>query len=211
MPPVRKSKQKPALGRVTGARTGGRSARVVKEVLAAALSAFAEQGYARLSIEDVALRAGVNKTTVYRRWPSKVELLGAAFLTLRDDDPPPPDSGSLRDDLLQILRHRAAQMVTPQRRALMQALLLGNMDPELQTILKRLRDERPAIPAVVFTRALQRGELAKGSDLQLIAGALLGPINTRVFLKREPVDDAFLRSLIHLIVTGASAGGARPA
>ena len=90
-------KQKLPLGLVTGARTGGRSARVVKEVLAAALTTFAEQGYARLSIESVALRAGVNKTTVYRRWPTKAELLGAAFLTLRDDEPEPPDSDAPRD------------------------------------------------------------------------------------------------------------------
>lgn len=183
---------------------------MVQEVLAATLNLFAEHGYARLSIEAVALRAGVNKTTVYRRWPSKSELLAAAFMTLRDDDPEPPDSGSLGEDLLQILRRLAAQMATPTRRAIMQALLLENADPELQAIIKRMREERPAIPAIVFTRALRRGELPKGSDPQLIAAALLGPLHTRVHVKRELVDDAFVRGLVRLIVAGATAGGARP-
>ena len=63
----------------TRARPGGRSARVVKDVLAAALTAFAESGYAGLSVEDVAARAGVNKTTVYRRWPRKLDLVSDAI------------------------------------------------------------------------------------------------------------------------------------
>jgi AcrR family transcriptional regulator len=199
-----------AVTKVTGARTGGRSARVVKGVLAAALSAFAEHGYAGLSIEGVAARAGVNKTTVYRRWPTKAELLGAAFLTLRDDDPEPPDTGSLSADLLEILRLRAAQVVSPERRAIMQSLVLGS-DPDLHGIVKRMREERPAIPPSVITRAIRRGELPKGSDPELIAAALLGPLHSRVYLKREPIDDAFLRALIRLVVAGAAAGGALPA
>src|SRR6188768_1360597 len=138
----------------TRARTGGRSARVVSEVLSATLEAFAEQGYAGLSVEAVALRAGVNKTTIYRRWPTKTDLVGAALVSLRDDDPEPPNTGSLRDDLLQVLQHWAAQMVTPRRRAIMQSLVLANTDPEMQAIVRRMRAKRPAIPQVVFERAL---------------------------------------------------------
>src|SRR3954464_11362465 len=88
-------------------RTGGRSARVVAEVLSATLEVFAEQGYAGFSVEAVALRAGVNKTTIYRRWPAKSDLLGAALFALRDEDPEPPDTGALREDLVQVLRHWA--------------------------------------------------------------------------------------------------------
>src|SRR6476620_11743683 len=110
---VTKAKGKPA--KVARPRTGGRSARVVAEVLSATLEVFAKQGYAGFSVEAVALRAGVNKTTIYRRWPAKADLVGAALFALRDEDPEPPDSGSLREDLVQVLRHRAAQMETPRR------------------------------------------------------------------------------------------------
>ena len=190
-------------------RTGGRSARVVAEVLSATLAVFAEQGYAGLSVEAVALRAGVNKTTVYRRWPDKVDLVGAALFALRDEDPEPPDSGSLREDLVQILRHWATEMQTPRRRAIMQSLMLANTDPELQALVRRIREERPAIPAMVFERAVKRRELPRGSDTQLIAAALLGPLHTRAHWKREPVDEKFIRALVNLVVTGALAGGAR--
>jgi AcrR family transcriptional regulator len=191
-------------------RTGGRSARVVRDVLAAALEVFAEQGYAGLSIENVAARAGVNKTTVYRRWPSKPELVGAALFRLRDEGPETPDSGSLGEDLFLILQHLATQMVTPRRRAIMHALLLGNGEPELQQLVQRLKRERPAIPHVVIERAVRRGELPKGSSAELIALALLGPLHNRAYWKREALDDAFLRSLIRLVLYGAASGGARP-
>jgi AcrR family transcriptional regulator len=196
--------------RATQARTGGRSARVVREVLSATLEEFAAQGYAGFSVEAVALRAGVNKTTIYRRWPAKADLVGAALASLRDDDPEPPDSGSLREDLLQMLKHWAEQMVTPRRRAIMQSLLVANTDPEMQAIVRRMRAERPAIPQIVFERAFKRRELPRGSDTQLIAAALLGPLHSRTAWKREPVDDAFLRSLVELVVTGALGGGAVP-
>lgn len=187
-------------------RTGGRSARVVSEVLSATLEEFAQQGYVGLSVEAVALRAGVNKTTIYRRWPAKADLVGAALVSLRDDDPEPPNTGSLREDLRQVLWHRAAQMDTPRRRAIMQSLLLANTDPEMQGIVKRMRAERPAIPQVVFERALKRRELPKGADTQLIAATLLGTLHSRTAWKREPVDQDFVRSLVDLVLLGALSG-----
>lgn len=203
----RRSPRKPARpGAGARPRTGGRSARVVSEVLSATLEEFAQQGYAGLSVEAVALRAGVNKTTIYRRWPAKADLVGAALVSLRDADPEPPNTGSLRDDLRQVLWHWAAQLETPRRRAIMQSLLLANTDPEMQAIVRRMRAERPAIPQVVFERALKRRELPKGSDTQLIAATLLGTLHSRTAWKREPVDQAFVRSLVDLVLLGALSG-----
>ncbi len=178
-------------------------------MLGATLQLFAEQGYAGLTVDAVAARASVNKTTIYRRWPSKAELLAAALMSLRDDEPETPDTGSLREDLLLLLRRVAQRMATPTWRAIMQAISLGNADPELQAILQRLRDTRPAIPPLVIERAIQRRELPAGSDPELIASTLLGPLHTRTFLKRQSVDDRFIRRLVDLVVAGAVAGGAR--
>lgn len=182
---------------------------MVREVLAATLELFAEQGYAGLSVEAVAARANVNKTTVYRRWPTKAELVAAALYSLRDEDPPPPDTGSLEQDLLRVVEHLATSLVTPRKRAIMSAFVLGNTDPDLRALLRRMREQRPAIPAVIFERALARGELPKGSNVQLIASALLGPLHTTVIIKREPLDRPFIQGLVRLVVAGARAGGAR--
>lgn len=205
----RVSKRRPTLAAPAARpRTGGRSARVVSEVLSATLKEFTEQGYGGLSFEAVAARAGVNKTTIYRRWPSKMELLGAALMALRDEDPPPPDTGSLREDLLQVLRRWVTQAVAPERRAMMQSFLLANTEPDMQAIVQRLRAERPAIPDIVFERALKRGELPRGTDVQLIRGVLLGTLHARITLKRQTLEKHYLAALVDLVVAGARAGGA---
>lgn len=182
---------------------------MVSEVLSATLTVFAEQGYAGLSVEAVALRAGVNKTTVYRRWPTKSELLGAALMSLREDEPPPPNTGSVREDLIELVGRVAQRMATPSWRAVMNSLVLGNADPELQAVLRRMRDTHPAIPPVVLERAVERRELPRGSDFDLIVAALLGPLHVRIYWKRQTVDERFVRGLVSLVVSGAAAGGAR--
>ena len=188
----------------TRARPGGRSARVVKDVLAAALAAFAESGYAGLSVEDVAARAGVNKTTVYRRWPRKLDLVSAALFSLRERDAEAPDTGSLRDDLFEVLRARVALMSTPENLAIRLAVLLSRGEPELESIIERLRRERPLIPAIVFGRAVQRRELAPRANTRLLAETLIGTVHHRAFWKRESASDQFLRELIDLVVCGTT-------
>jgi AcrR family transcriptional regulator len=190
-------------------RTGGRSARVVAEVLSATLELFAEQGYAGLSVEAVAVRAGVNKTTIYRRWPAKVDLVRAALFSLRDDEPPPPNTGSLREDLQQVLSRWAARMESPRHRAIAQSFVLGNADADVQALVRQMRKERPAIPHLIFERALKRRELPKGADPQLMSAALLGPLHSRAYWKREPIDQQFIIALVNLVVSGAAAGGAQ--
>lgn len=160
-------------------------------------------------MDAVAARAGVNKTTVYRRWPTKAELVSAALYAMRDEEPAPPNTGSLEQDLVELLERMAVSLTTPRKRAFVSSFVVGNVDPELRALLRRLREERPAIPAIVFRRGLERGELPAGTDLQLIASALLGPIQSLVLLKRETVEKPFIERLVRLVLTGAVAGGAR--
>src|SRR5579871_6243993 len=77
-----------------GVRSGGRSARIVAAVLDAAIDALSRASYAAVSIEDVAAAAGVNKTTVYRRWPTRAALVGAALARLAAA-PEAADTGAL--------------------------------------------------------------------------------------------------------------------
>lgn len=187
----------------SGARPGGRSARVVHSVLEATLAVFAEVGYAGLSVEQVAERAAVNKTTVYRRWATKAALVEAALFHMRDEEPEAPDTGSLRADLHEILRRRAERMAEPRLRAVMHALILGNSEPELSTIGQRLRRERPVIPHRVLQRAIERGELPPHTDGSLLAELCLGPLHTRVYWKREQVTEAYITTLVDWVVAGA--------
>src|SRR5262245_64597066 len=99
-------------------RPGGRSARVRAAVLAATLELLAERGFERTELPEVARRAGVHATTVYRRWGAKVRLVGEALLERARPLTPTPDTGTLRSDLEQLLGEGGAHMRTPPVRAL---------------------------------------------------------------------------------------------
>ena len=186
-------------------RPGGRSARVVHDVLEATLEVMAERGYRGLSIEEVASRAGVNKSTVYRRWPTKPDLVRDALLRMSQSDPS-PDSGSLRDDLLEFFGHRLARMSTPRGRSVASVVLLEGQDPELASVLTALKHERPSIPTAMIDRAIARGELPASIDRVLLTEALLS-LYSRALWHNRPPSHLTLRRLLDLILTGARYGG----
>ena len=92
----------------TAPKAPSRAARVEHAIITATRELLAEGGVGRLTIEGVAERSGVAKTTIYRRWRSKSELVGEALRTLRQDEPP-PDTGSFRGDLRELAGHRPRQ------------------------------------------------------------------------------------------------------
>lgn len=189
-----------------GARTGGRSERVVREVLDAALAELARVGYAALRVEDVAAQAGVNKTTIYRRWPTKAALVGAA-LRLVKGPAAPPETGSLRGDLLALARHSVARSSSLTGTGVVRMIMSELDHPEVGALFLALREEGRAPWITVLERATRRGELPAGSDPRLIAELILGAVSARLRL-REPIDEGFLEATVDLVVLGAQHGGA---
>src|SRR5215207_3763595 len=110
-------------------RPGGRSARVRAAVLAATLQLLAERGYDQLELPAVARRAGVNITTVYRRWGARARLVGEALLERTRPLRPTPDTGALRTDLEQLLVEEGALLRTPPVRAMFELLLSESASP----------------------------------------------------------------------------------
>src|SRR5262249_48520076 len=98
---------------MTTTRPGGRTARIRAAVLAAAFDELVEVGYGRLSMESVAQRAEVHKTTVYRNWGSREALIAAAVREQTARDVPMPDTGSLAEDLHLFARAIVANLATP--------------------------------------------------------------------------------------------------
>src|SRR4030095_5129663 len=95
---LRTTERKPRYKTSRRVRVGGRSARVVADVLRTTLEVLGQEGYAGLRIDDVALRAGVNKTTIYRRWPTRADLV-IATLTALASPPTAIETGCLERDL----------------------------------------------------------------------------------------------------------------
>ncbi|HEX5659884.1 MAG TPA: TetR/AcrR family transcriptional regulator [Polyangiales bacterium] len=178
----------------------------------AILTAVAEElgrvGYANLRIEDVATRSGVNKTTIYRRWPQKSELVVAAVERLAPK-PEVYDTGSLRGDLTAMLSDlRSRIMDTPAGRGIARMMQAERAHPEVAGVLRRMRATHVAARRAPFERAIARGEIPAASNVEMISEIAVAPLINRMVHHVEEVDDVFLRGIVEVLVKGAVAGGA---
>ena len=190
-------------------RLGGRSERVVNDVLRATAGEIARVGYGALRVEDVAAIANVNKTTIYRRWPTKPELVAAAVRALADAPKPLPDSGDLRADLLELLARALRRAATPEGQAVVRMLIHELDHPEVAAVVRTLRAESRKPWLAVLDRAVTRRDLAVGTDTHLVADTILNVlVSRRVHRKYDQLSEAYFVAMIDLVLTGARHGGA---
>ena len=195
--------------RTVGRRTGGRSERVVAAVLEATLAEVGRAGFAALRLEDVSERAGVAKTTLYRRWPTKALLVFDALRSVAVDEEI-PDTGSLRHDLLRMIERLQRKMATPEGRAIARLVTTEGADKdsvELEALLREFREGFRARRLRVVDQAKQRGALPEDADGHLILDAVYGAVATKLLRYGERTDRATCERLIDLVVTGAEHGG----
>jgi AcrR family transcriptional regulator len=188
-------------------RACGRSGpRRKEEIFAAGLELLAGQGYDAFTIEGVAQRSGVNKTTIYRWWPSKSELLRDALLhsgTLAFDL---PDTGSLTGDLTEMAARVQDLLADPKTRAVVEAALVGAVrHPAMRELVTQFLDDRLGRHQPLFTRAVERGELPADLDPALLVDAVAGALWIRLLVRRRPVPDDFAGRLVALLADGISA------
>lgn len=182
---------------------------IVHGVLTAALEELARTGYRALRIEDVALRAGVNKTTIYRRWPTKIELVRAALASNAGGKLVAPQTGSLRSDLVVLGRTFVDLASSPEGQSVIRMMVAEGSDPEVADLEKALRATFEAIPKTILAGAVARGELAPNGDHAVLLDAFIGAIHHRIFMMNEPVTDDFLARLADVLLLGALLPAAR--
>jgi AcrR family transcriptional regulator len=192
---------KPRRARRRGRPPGG-SEPIIRAILDATLELLGSHGYAALRVEDVADRAGVNKTSVYRRWPAKSDLVSAALYALQEQDRPEPDTGSLRGDVISMLRASRARMTSPAGAAVVRAVVASD-DPGVTNIARSIWDRAYATPSPVFERAMERGELPRGTDTALLLELLVAPVLHRIFMLHRSAGDAFLARVVDSVLTNA--------
>ena len=183
-------------------RPGGRSARVRAAVLAATLEELALRGYEGLSFEAVATRAGVHKTTVYRRWPERPALVLDALLELSERTVPLPDSGSLHGDLLVLARAIAANLCSPEVAAVLRALIAARREPAIAAAVDRYWRTRFDLVAQVVRRGIARGELPADASSDMLIEALIGPLYLRALVTGEVLDEAFVAGVVEVVLAG---------
>ncbi len=195
--------------RVGDRRPGGRAARVRASVLAAAAELLDEAGYDALSTDEVARRAGVHRTTVYRRWPTKPELVAEAVGLHAEEQIPIPDTGRLHDDLAALAGAVAANLVAG-RPATSRSLVAAAATSEtLAASLNRFMERRMALSEPIVERAVERGEVPAGTDPRAIIEPVVGAIWFRFLLTGGSLDETFIDAVVEVVAGGArtAAGG----
>jgi AcrR family transcriptional regulator len=161
---------------------------VTEAIRAAVFEELAAVGYARMSIEGIARRAGVGKTAVYRRWKSKLHLVLDVVSALAVMGLPAPDTGSLESDLRLLyevtsraLRHPVASQIIPDLQA--EAARNPEIDEAMQ---KTLREGQESVALKILVAAEQRGEIREGFDDELALDVISGPLYWRSVVIRSP-------------------------
>jgi AcrR family transcriptional regulator len=170
-------------------------------ILAAALALAGEVGYAALTVEGIAARAGVGKQTIYRWWPSKADVLLEAGAVKAELHVPVTDHGSYRADLRAFLEASYAIGNHPRFADLLRALMAeAQLDQDFwarfrAAFLERRRDAL----AVITDRARERGDLPASPDPATVADIVFGTIWYRILATRRPLDDGLVDDLLGVL------------
>lgn len=190
-----------------------RDLRVDQAILEATRELVAERGVHEFRTEDVAVRAGVGKGAIYRRYASKDELVTAAVGALVDEEIRVPDTGSTRSDLLALMGEAVE---------LYRGSLPGRLMPNLVSAMaqrpelaRAVRDgflaSRRAALAHVLRRGIERGDLRSDLDLEFALDVFGGPLFYRLLITGGPINEQLAEAVADLILRGfAPAGSARP-
>src|SRR4030081_2616781 len=196
--------------RTSGAQRGPRSQQVVEKVREATMAELARVGFPGLTIEGVARAANVNRTTIYRRWPSKGALLLAVLepgLERFDHD---PDTGSLAGDLLALMLMMAERMALPEGQAVHRAV--GSTSDELKELVDTVNDRGLDAFRRAFDRARARGEVEPTDDTEVIAHlAFFGVVLWNETRERTPTEEECRRILRVVLAPLAGRASALPA
>lgn len=181
-----------------------RSSRSHRAVLTAAAALLEEIGYANLTVQAIAERAGVSNKTIYRWWPNKAAVVMEAFAEATADIVAVPDTGELRSDLLTFIE---AAFVA--QRQLRFGATMVNLVAAVQTepsLAEAFRNEfiarRRNAVRQILERASQRGELRDPLDIEVAIDGLYGPLFYRLLVGHAPLDKSFAEALTAQLLLG---------
>lgn len=171
----------------------------------ATFSLALERGFSGFSVSDIAERAGVHQTSIYRRWGTRERLLVDAVHSRVDRAAPIPDTGSLRGDLRSFLEGVAAFMRTPEGLLLSRLAVTASEDPALLETRTQYWQRAITNAATIFERAAARGEVSPDIDGPTSVEILVGPLWYRAIVTGQDLDEAFLEGVARVALEGLGA------
>lgn len=169
-------------------------------VLAATAELLFERGLAGASVDEIARRSGVAKTTIYRHWPTRADLLRDACASI-GTPLETPDTGSFEADVTALMTRLAHLLRTAQWAAVLPSIIdAAERDPAIADIYSKLQHGYSAPFAAVIQRAVVRRELPADTDAALLIATLTGPLFYRRWFSREPLTDAFATQIVQRVI-----------
>lgn len=188
--------------------TGGRprSREATAAILEAVIEILAEEGWEGLTMAGIAEEAGVAKTTIYRRWDSKEEVVVAALENFVADFPV-PDTGTLAGDLRDVMI-RAVDAYQGIAGRIVPSLVgaMAKHERLAETVRAEVLAERRKAMVELLERGVERGEIPEDADLELMLDFLNGPLFYRLLITGEPTDEAFATDVVARVLDGFGAG-----
>ncbi|MGW7536119.1 TetR/AcrR family transcriptional regulator [Amycolatopsis sp. NPDC054798] len=175
---------------------------VTYAITEAVIDELADHGFGRLSMEAVAKRAGVGKSALYRRWPSKNEMIGAVIAEFSVARAVDPDTGSLRGDIRATLEAFSEWISHPRFSRIFPGLIAeARRNPAMAEFARlTIGGPRRAINREVFTRAIERGEIPADTDIELALDMGAGIVYWRLIVRGAPVEDGYLDQVTEMVV-----------
>ena len=180
-----------------------RSAEADRAIVDATLTLVAEHGYAALTMEAVAARAGVGKATLYRRYHSKASLIAAAARDAMSRRAPVPDAGAADEDLRILLRTAVAVLQGTTWGDVLRAVATeAEFDEEFNAERRAFWERRAGELAAIAERGIERGELRSDLDRDLFTDLVLGPIYFRLLVSGAPMDAETTDRIVEEVLDG---------
>jgi AcrR family transcriptional regulator len=183
-------------------RPGGRSARIAQAVADATLAVMAEKGFADFTVTDVAVRAGVHETSIYRRWGNRENLIADTLLAYSESLIPVPDTGSIRTDLRELLAAVTDYLASPVGKAMSHALAFSGDETRWEMVRSDFWGTRLQLARAIVDRAIERREVPADTDARLLLETLVAPLQFRVLVTREAIDGDLSDRLTDLVLDG---------
>jgi AcrR family transcriptional regulator len=181
-------------------RDGALDERILEQVVAL----LGSRGYAGLTLDELAARSGVAKSTILRRWPSKAAVAAAGVERLALQSVDVPNSGTLEGDLHALLHGARDTFVCGRGQFIARLLRESGHHPAITDLLDAVLHTRRQAYRRVLARAIARGELDPSVDQELLIDMIIGPLWTRLLITRDPVTREYVDANVQAVLTAFS-------
>jgi AcrR family transcriptional regulator len=171
-----------------------------ERVLAITAELLFERGFSGASVDEISRRSGVAKTTIYRHWPGRAELLRDACSTISTPQGV-PDSGKLEIDAKELMTNLAQMLRSAKWTSVLPSVIdAAERDPDIADMYTTLQQGYSAPFDTVIRRAMRRGELPAETDVPVLVASLIGPLFYRRWFSREPLSDTFAVQVVQQLI-----------